>query len=147
MRSSPANPTDKLLFTPGPLTTSATVKEAMLHDFGSWHFAFNDRVRAVREQLLDIAGLSRADGWEAVLLQGSGTYGVESVFATCVPPNGKVCVATNGTYGERMIRMLQHLQIPHVVLAFSRERAAGSACARSEIECGSGHHPHCRGAL
>lgn len=116
MRSSPANPTDKLLFTPGPLTTSATVKEAMLHDFGSWHFAFNDRVRAVREQLLDIAGLSRADGWEAVLLQGSGTYGVESVFATCVPPNGKVCVATNGTYGERMIRMLQHLQIPHVVL-------------------------------
>ena len=29
---------DKLLFTPGPLTTSAAVKQAMLHDAGSWHF-------------------------------------------------------------------------------------------------------------
>ena len=31
---------DKLLFTPGPLTTSLTVKQAMLHDLGSWRFEF-----------------------------------------------------------------------------------------------------------
>jgi len=107
---------DQLLFTPGPLTTSATVKQAMLHDAGSWHFAFNDRVRWIREQLLSIAEVSRADGWEAVPMQGSGTLGVEAVFATCVPPQGKVCVVTNGAYGERMLRMLQHLRIPHIAL-------------------------------
>src|SRR5215469_16867718 len=95
---------DNLLFTPGPLTTSPRVKQAMLHDAGSWHFEFNERVRWIREQLLSIADLSQADGWEAVLLQGSGTYGVEAVFATCVPPTGKVCVVTNGAYGERMVR-------------------------------------------
>ena len=116
MRSPTANPAEKLLFTPGPLTTSVTVRQAMLHDVGSLHFDFNDRVRFIREQLLSIAGLSRADGWEAVLLQGSGTYGVESVFATCIPPDGKVCVVTNGAYGERMIRILQHFQICHVAL-------------------------------
>ena len=42
---------DKLLFTPGPLTTSLAVKQAMLHDAGSWHFEFNALVKSLREQL------------------------------------------------------------------------------------------------
>ena len=107
---------DKLLFTPGPLTTSLSVKQAMLHDAGSWHFEFNAKVKAIREKLLSLAGLSRDAGWEAVPLQGSGTFGVEAVFATCVPPNGKVCVLANGAYGERMVLMLQHLKTDHLVL-------------------------------
>ena len=116
MKSLSAEHSDKLLFTPGPLNTSATVKQAMLHDAGSWHSDFNERVRWIREQLLALAEVSAADGWEVVLLQGSGTYGVESVFATCVPTDGKVCVLANGAYGERMVLMLEHLKIPHVVL-------------------------------
>jgi 2-aminoethylphosphonate-pyruvate transaminase len=107
---------DKLLFTPGPLTTSLTVKQAMLRDAGSWHFEFNAVVADVRDRILKVAGLSRAAGYEAVLLQGSGTFGVEAVFATCVPPNGKVAVLANGAYGERMVSMLQHARIEHVVL-------------------------------
>jgi len=77
MKSIPENQPDKLLFTPGPLTTSLTVKQAMLHDAGSWHHDFNERVRWIREQLLALAELSSADGWVVVPLQGSGTYGVE----------------------------------------------------------------------
>lgn len=107
---------DPLLFTPGPLTTSAAVKQAMLHDAGSWHFEFNARVAWMREELLRVAGLSRAAGWEVVLLQGSGTYGVEAVFATCVPPQGKVAVLANGAYGERAVQMLRHAGIAHTVL-------------------------------
>jgi len=107
---------DKLLFTPGPLTTSLSVKQAMLHDAGSWHFEFNALVKGIRERLLALGGVSRAAGYEAVLLQGSGTFGVEAVFATCVPPRGKVCVLANGAYGERMAQMLQHAKIDHVVL-------------------------------
>ena len=48
---------DKLLFTPGPLTTSLAVKQAMLHDAGSWHFEFNAVVHRIRESLLRLAGL------------------------------------------------------------------------------------------
>ena len=107
---------DKLLFTPGPLTTSLSVKQAMLHDAGSWHFEFNAKVKWVREKILEVAALSSDAGWEAILLQGSGTFGVEAVFATCVPPNGKVAVLANGAYGERMALMLQHLKIDHLVL-------------------------------
>ena len=83
---------DKLLFTPGTLTTSLSVKQAMLHDAGSWHYEFNAVVHQVRKQLLAVAGLSREAGYEAILLQGSGTFGMEAVFATCVPPQGKVAV-------------------------------------------------------
>jgi len=49
-------------------------------------------------------------------LQGSGTYGVEAVFQTCVPPEGKVAVLANGAYGERMVQMLKHARIAHIVL-------------------------------
>lgn len=107
---------DKLLFTPGPLTTSLNVKRAMLHDAGSWHFEFNAMVAAVRERLLRLAGVSRVTGWEVVLLQGSGTFGVEAVFQSCVPPQGKVAVLTNGAYGDRIVQMLKHARIEHTVL-------------------------------
>jgi 2-aminoethylphosphonate-pyruvate transaminase len=116
MTSPNSSESDKLLFTPGPLTTSASVKAAMLHDAGSWHHQFNERVRWIREQLLRIAQVSQADGWEVVLLQGSGTYGVEAVFSTCLPPEGKVCVLVNGAYGRRMVQMLEHLKIAHIEL-------------------------------
>lgn len=109
-------PKDQLLYTPGPLTTSLSVKQAMLHDAGSWHWEFNAKVASIRERLLKLAGVSRESGWEAVLLQGSGTFGVESVFQTCTPPNGKIAVLSNGAYGERMVLMLQHAKIDHVVL-------------------------------
>jgi len=107
---------DKLLFTPGPLTTSLSVKKAMLHDAGSWHSEFNSLVADMRERLLKLAGVSRENGWETVLLQGSGTFGVEAVFQTCVPPEGKVAVLANGAYGERIVQMLAHARIAHTVL-------------------------------
>lgn len=105
---------DKVLFTPGPLTTSLAVKQAMLHDAGSWHWDFNELVQSVRNRLLALAGLNPGTGWECVLLQGSGTFGVEAVLATIVPPQGKVLVHANGAYGERALMMLQYHRTPHV---------------------------------
>src|SRR5437870_4090016 len=118
MKNNPAIPTakDKILFTPGPLTTSLSVKQAMLHDVGSWHFEFSALVQKIRDKVLVVAGLPQQAGYEAILLQGSGTFGVEAVFATCIPPNGKVAVLANGAYGERMALMLRHAKIDHVVL-------------------------------
>lgn len=106
---------DKLLFTPGPLTTSLSVKQAMLHDAGSWHFEFNSLVRDVRQKLLKLASVS-PEQYECVLMQGSGTFGVESVLATVIPPKGKLLVLANGAYGERLILMTQHLKIDTAIL-------------------------------
>ncbi len=107
---------DQLLFTPGPLTTSLSVKQAMLRDLGSWHGEFIGVVEAIRNGLLKTAGLSRENGWCSVLMQGSGTFGVESVFQSCISKTGKVAVLANGAYGERMAQILSHAGIEHVVL-------------------------------
>ncbi|MCI0537764.1 MAG: 2-aminoethylphosphonate--pyruvate transaminase [Verrucomicrobiales bacterium] len=124
---------DKLLFTPGPLTTSLSVKQAMLHDAGSWHFEFNETVKAIRDRLLTLAGLACGGDYECILLQGSGTFGVEAVFATCVPPNGKVAVLANGAYGERMVLMLHHLRIDHVALRTSEDTPNDMAALESAL--------------
>jgi 2-aminoethylphosphonate-pyruvate transaminase len=114
----PALPTsrDGLLFTPVPLTTSLTVKQAMLRDAGSWHSEFNAVVRRVREELLRLAGLRPGGGYDTVLMQGSGTFGVESVIASVIPPRGKLLVLSNGAYGERIVKMTGCLKIDHRVL-------------------------------
>src|SRR5438034_9956711 len=107
---------DKTLFTPGPRTTSLSVKQAMLHDAGSWHWEFNEMVRRLREQVLALAGVSRESGFECIFMQGSGTFGVESVIASVIPPQGKLLVLSNGAYGERMAQMASHLKIATTIL-------------------------------
>ncbi len=94
----------KLLFTPGPLSTSESVKQAMARDLGSRDREFIEQVRKIRLRLLQIGGAE--DGaYEAVLMQGSGTFAVESVLSSVVPRGGKLLVAINGAYGRRMAQM------------------------------------------
>ncbi len=107
---------DKTLYTPGPLTTSLAVKQAMLHDAGSWHWEFNALVKSIRDRIVALACLDPATGWEAILLQGSGTFGVEAVLTSVVPTTGKVLVLSNGAYGERALQMLQHHRTDHLAL-------------------------------
>lgn len=101
---------DKLLFTPGPLLTSPTVKQAMLRDLGARDGAFIDLVREIRQRLLQLAGVGGGT-YEAVLMQGSGTFGVESVLSSIVPRGGKLLVAVNGAYGRRMAEIASALAI------------------------------------
>ncbi|MAG55664.1 MAG: 2-aminoethylphosphonate--pyruvate transaminase [Planctomycetes bacterium] len=110
---------DKPLFTPGPLTTSRTVKEAMLRDLGSRDGEFIETVRRVRDGLLGVAGTSREGGYETVILQGSGTFGLEAVVASTIPPDGSLLVIVNGAYGERIVKIAEVLGIDVVVLRYS----------------------------
>ena len=45
---------DKILLTPGPLTTTLRTKLAMLKDWGSWDADFNAVTASVRSSLLSI---------------------------------------------------------------------------------------------
>jgi 2-aminoethylphosphonate-pyruvate transaminase len=98
---------DPWLLTPGPLTTSRTVKEAMLRDWGSRDVEFIKLNARVRERLVELAG---GQGTHVcVPLQGSGTFIVEAMLGTLVPPGGKLAVLVNGAYGKRMIRICEYL--------------------------------------
>jgi 2-aminoethylphosphonate-pyruvate transaminase len=101
---------DKALFTPGPLTTSQTVKQAMLRDLGSRDYEFIETVRDIRRRLLELAGVQKGD-YEAILMQGSGTFGLEAVVSSTVPPGGRLLVIVNGAYGWRIAQIASLLKI------------------------------------
>ena len=92
---------DKLLFTPGPLTTSFQVKEAALKDLGSRDSAFIDLVQQIRNRLLALAHAETPE-YEAVIVQGSGTFGIESTISSAIPAGGMLLNIINGAYGRRI---------------------------------------------
>jgi len=96
---------DALLLTPGPLTTSKAVKEAMLHDWGSRDATFIAFNRAVLDGLPAV--IHGAGRYVAVPMQGSGTFAVEAMLTTFTRRNGKALVLINGAYGQRARRILE----------------------------------------
>lgn len=105
---------DPILLTPGPLTTSAETKRAMLHDWGSRDRAFIETNARVLARLVAIAG--GAGSHAAVPIQGSGTFAVEATLGTLVPRTGKALVLVNGAYGRRMVRILDYAGRAHATL-------------------------------
>ncbi|WP_424832296.1 2-aminoethylphosphonate--pyruvate transaminase [Ruegeria sp.] len=96
------------LLTPGPLTTSARVKQAMLRDWGSWDGDFRAMTAEMRRRLVALLGEGH-EGYDCVPLQGSGTYVVEAMLSSFVPKDGKVLVLCNGAYGKRAAETLNYL--------------------------------------
>ena len=97
---------DPYLLTPGPLTTSLSVKQAMLHDYGSRDAAFIDTNARVLERLVDIV---HGQGTHvSVPLQGSGTFVVEAMIGNFVPADGKLLVLINGAYGKRIAKICDY---------------------------------------
>ena len=96
------------LLTPGPLTTSYEVKEAMLRDWGSWDDDFRAMTRKMRDQLLALLGPEGSD-YDCVPIQGSGSYCVEAMLGSFVPRDGKVLVLANGAYGLRAAQTMEYL--------------------------------------
>lgn len=102
-------PNDPYLLTPGPLTTSLSVKQAMLHDWGSWDNDFNELTAEVCARLLRVAG--GQDSHVCVPMQGSGTFAVEATLGTLVPRNSTTLVLMNGAYGQRISKILDRLAV------------------------------------
>ena len=94
---------DPWLLTPGPLTTSLTVKQAMLHDWGSRDQNFM-AINARMQQRL-VAMIGGQGVFACVPMQGAGTFAVEAMVNTFVPQDGKLLVLVNGNYGKRIVRM------------------------------------------
>ncbi|MGN6438457.1 MAG: 2-aminoethylphosphonate--pyruvate transaminase [Agriterribacter sp.] len=112
---------ESLLFTPGPLSTSLTVKQAMLKDMGSRDHAFINAVKEIREDLLRLAHAPKEEGYECVIIQGSGTFGVESVISSIVGEKDKLLVLANGAYGERIVKMAKIHKLSHEVMRFEED--------------------------
>lgn len=106
--------TDPYLLTPGPLTTSATVKAAMRRDWGSWDADFNAMTADMCQRLL--AHANAADTHVCVPLQGSGTFAVEAALGTLIDPARTTLVLVNGAYGKRLASLLERMGRPCEVI-------------------------------
>lgn len=102
------------LLTPGPLTTTETVKNEMMFDHCTWDDDYKQITLNIRKQLLELAHVSEEE-YTVVLMQGSGTFGVESVLTSIVPRNTKLLIVANGAYGERMEDIAKHSQISYTM--------------------------------
>jgi 2-aminoethylphosphonate-pyruvate transaminase len=109
----PDNP--YILLTPGPLSTTKTVKAAMLRDWCTWDDDYNSIVQEIRKELVSLA-VKNVENYTAVLMQGSGTFSVEATIGSVVPPDGKLLVLANGAYGNRIATIARYLNINLTVL-------------------------------
>lgn len=101
------------LLTPGPLTTTDTVKQEMMVDHCTWDDEYKCITQKIRKELLDLAHVTEPE-YTAVLMQGSGTFGVESVISSVVGEKDKILIATNGAYGERIVDMAKYHKITYI---------------------------------
>ena len=102
------------LLTPGPITTTETVKEAMQIDRCTWDEDYKNMTQEIRTGLLKLAHADNGD-YTTVLMQGSGTFGVESVLSGVISSTDKVLVLQNGAYSKRMVEMCDYHGIKYVV--------------------------------
>lgn len=103
------------LLTPGPLTTSYAVKQAMLRDWGSWDGDFRAMTAEMRRLLLTLTG-DKNEEFDCVPMQGSGTFAVEAMLGSFLPRDSKTLVLVNGAYGQRIAQTLDYLGRAHTVI-------------------------------
>lgn len=60
------------------------VKETMNIDYGSRDPVFSQFILDIRTSLLDICKTHKGE-YESIIVQGSGTYGVEATIGTAIP--------------------------------------------------------------
>ncbi|MGL6260103.1 2-aminoethylphosphonate--pyruvate transaminase [Vibrio sp. WXL210] len=107
---------DYLLLTPGPLSTTETVRSAMLKDWCTWDDDYNkDVVEVIRSKLTKLA--TSQPGYTSVLMQGSGTASVEAAIGSTMKQDDKLLVIDNGAYGARIAQIAAYLNIDCQVIA------------------------------
>ena len=112
------DPNSYKLLTPGPLSTSLSVRSEMLIDRCTWDKDYKDMTQEVRSSLLELAHADPTE-YTTVLMQGSGTFGVESVLSSIPGANDCVLVLVNGAYTERMCQILTYQHISFKRLDFA----------------------------
>lgn len=126
---------DPLLLTPGPLTTSKTIKTAMLHDWGSRDETF---IRMNAKVLDRIAALAGGTGTHTTVpVQGSGTFAVEAMLTNFVPRDGKVLILVNGSYGRRAVKICQYAGRAYAVLETAEDTPPDVGCVVAALAADS----------
>ena len=90
--------------------TTDTVKKEMMADHCTWDDEYKQITQKIRKELLHLAHVSEEE-YTTVLMQGSGSFGVEAVLTSVVGEGEKLLIVANGAYGERMADIAEHAKL------------------------------------
>lgn len=123
-----------ILLTPGPLSTSTTVKTAMWYDSCTWDTDYKGVVSRIRSELLAIAQCD-PEKYTTALMQGSGTFGVEAVLGSAINrKKHQVLILVNGVYGKRMVEMAKILELPYLTYEVAENKTFEANAARELLQ-------------
>jgi 2-aminoethylphosphonate-pyruvate transaminase len=107
-----------VLFSPGPVMTSARVKAALVHhDVCHRDGDYSAVVARLQDKLRPVFGASPEH--ETLLITGSGTAAMEMAISSVIPPGKKILVVANGAFGERLDEIAALHGLPRVVLRYA----------------------------
>lgn len=118
------------LLTPGPLTTSETVKQAMQVDHCTWDQDYKSVTQEIRQELLTLAEVD-ATKYTTILMQGSGTFGVESVISSMILPKDHLLICANGAYGRRLMEMAEHANLRYTLYEVAEDQIPNASKIRT----------------
>lgn len=122
-----------ILLTPGPATTTDSVKYAqVVPDICPREREFGDIMQQIREDLVKI--VKGDENYTSILFTGSGTAAMDACINSVVPPDKKIAIINNGAYGERMVKIAQAYRIPYVELFFEWGEVPNLSKVRETLE-------------
>jgi len=129
----------KILLNPGPVTTSETVKQALVvEDICHREKAFVSVLKSVRQKLLKL--IDHSDLYAAVPFASSGTGSVESMITSLLPKDATLAVLNNGAYGLRILNIARTYGIKTIEFSSPPDTAPDIQKLRSMLE----QHPQVR---
>ena len=94
----------EVLLNPGPSTTSDSVKYAQVTaDICPREIEFGNLMEEIAEDLTSV--VADKNEYTTVMFGCSGTGADEAMVSSCVPPDGKLLVVDNGSYGSRLAKI------------------------------------------
>ena len=125
----------EVLLNPGPSTTSDSVKYAqVVADICPRELEFGNLMENIAEDLT--AFVASPKDYVTVMFGCSGTGADEAMVSSCVPPDGKLLVVDNGSYGARLAQIAKVYKEDMTVFKSSTYEPIDIAALEAEFKTG-----------
>ena len=122
----------RIILTPGPVTTSAATRQAMVRDYSLNEPEFLALTAELRATLVELA--NGRERYVCVPLQGTGNGANEATLGTLVPRDRKLLVVNNGFYGERLKAIAPAIGLAAVTLDLPITRPASADALAAALD-------------
>ena len=110
-----------ILLNPGPVTTTYTVKKALVvPDICHREREFTELLKSIRDDLLKV--VNAQDDYTSVLFTASGTAAIEAGISSVIAKDKTLAVINNGSYGQRMVDIAKRYGIDVVEIKFAYDQ-------------------------